>query len=195
MIVGQAPRVDFIINITLTSNKEISGIYCGDLEKAFEAGVDYLEEHLRIKTNKKYDIAISNGGGYPLDANFFQMIKGMSTPVPYLKKGGEVITIAEGKEGLGIAKFVEITKQILDLKQWRKELGYKDYEMEQWTFQAYHNLFDRIKVKLVSPLFKKEPCLKNLIEEVEDINVYIDKKIKNNPDIKIGVFLDGPYCL
>ncbi len=69
------------------------------------------------------------------------MIKGMSTPVPYLKKGGEVISIAEGKEGLGMVKFIEMAQRILDLRQWREELNYKDYEMEQWTFQAYHNLF------------------------------------------------------
>jgi len=193
--VARISRVDFIVNVTLTSGKEISGVYCGDLEKAFEAGVEYLEDNLRIKTDKKYDIAITNGGGYPLDANFFQMIKGMSTPVPYLKKGGEVISIAEGKEGLGMAKFIEIARQILDLRQWRKELNYKDYEMEQWTFQAYHNLFNRAKVKLVSPLFKKEPCLQNIIEEIEDLNSYLDEKIKENPNIAIGVFLDGPYCL
>ncbi|MFC2159778.1 nickel-dependent lactate racemase [Actinomycetota bacterium] len=193
--VARISKVDFIINVTLTSDKKISGIYCGDLERAFETGVKYLEDQLKIKTDKKYDIAISNAGGHPLDANFFQMIKGMSTPAPYLKKGGEIITIAEGKEGMGIAKFVEIAQRILDLKQWRKELDFKDYEMEQWTFQAYHNLFNRAKVKLVSPLFKKEPCLKNLIEEIEDLDSYLDKKIKNNPDIKIGVFLDGPYCL
>ena len=105
------------------------------------------------------------------------MIKGMSTPAPYLKKDGEVITIAEGKEGPGIAKFIEIAKRILDFKKWREELDFKDYEMEQWTFQAYHNLFNRVKVKLVSPLFKKEPCLKNIIEEIKDLDSYLDEKI------------------
>lgn len=193
--VARISGVDFIVNVTLTSDKEISGVYCGDLEKAFEAGVEYLETNLRIKTDKKYDIAITHGGGYPLDANFFQMIKGMSTPVPYLREGGEVICIAEGKEGLGMAKFIEIAQRILDLNKWRKGLDTNDYEMEQWTFQAYHNLFNKARVKLVSPLFKKEPCLKNLIEEIEDLNRYLDEKIKNNPDIEIGVFLDGPYCL
>jgi lactate racemase len=193
--VSKKVGVDFIINVTLNSEQKINGIFCGELEEAFKTGVQFIKDSYKIKTDKKYDIAITHGGGYPLDGNFYQMIKGMSVPVPYIKDDGEIICLASGEGGMGTGLFLDLAREIDDLGQWREGLEDREYRMEQWTFQAYYNLFKNNKIKLYSPLFRKEPKLKNMVEEIKDIEKYLDKKISKDPDINIGVFMNGPYCL
>ena len=194
--VSRKVKVDFIINIALNSENKVSGVYCGDLEKAFELGVDQMTNKYKIKIEKKYDILITHGGGYPLDSSFYQIIKGMSSPLPYLRENGEIICIASCMDGIGTQLFVDLLKRIKSLKNWRTDLEKRDYQMEQWTVQAYYNLFKKAKVFLFSPqLFKKEPFLQDIVNKIDDIQYYIDEKITKNPEIKIGVFLDGPYCI
>ena len=57
--------------------------------------------------------------------------------------------------------------------------------------QEFQRLFKYVKVKLFSPAFKKEPLLIRHIENISNLEEYLQKKIDINPHIKIGVFLDG----
>jgi lactate racemase len=184
--------VDFLINVACTIDHKINGIFCGDAQDAFFTGVCFMRENYRIKTTTKYDISITNGSGYPLDNYFHQLIKGMSTPVPYTKKDGEIICFAKCEKGIGEGYFYDLFKKIKNLKEWRKDLENREFVMEQWTMQAYQRLFSNTKVKLFSPIFNIEPDLKNFIEEINNAEEYLNNKINENPDIKIGVFLDGP---
>ena len=183
---------DFLINVALTIDRKINGIFCGDAQDAFFSGVCFMRQNYKIETPVKYDISVTNGSGYPLDSYFYQLVKGMSTPIPYTKKGGEIICVAKCENGIGKGYFYDIYKKIKNLNEWRNNLEQREYVMEQWTMQAYHRLFSNMKVKLFSPLFKTEPELNNFIEEINNVEKYLNNKIDENPDINIGVFLDGP---
>lgn len=183
---------DFLINVACTIDHRINGIFCGDAQDAFFTGVNFMRESYRIKTSVKYDVSITNGSGYPLDSYFYQLVKGMSTPVPYTKKDGEIICFAKCENGIGTGFFYDIYKKVKNLSAWRNNLEGRDFVMEQWTMQAYQRLFSNAKVKLFSPLFKTEPSLNDFIEEISNVEEYLNDKIDKNPDIKIGVFLDGP---
>ena len=61
----------------LNGNHEIIGSFAGDMEKAHEKGCDFVRS-LASVNKVDCDIAISTNGGYPLDQNMYQSVKGMT---------------------------------------------------------------------------------------------------------------------
>ena len=97
---AKAANLSFILNVRLDSNKRIIAAYTGDPIKAHEAGCrDCLAANSVVKAEG--DIVITSNGGYPLDQNIYQAVKGMSTGAACAKPGGIVIMAAECINGHG----------------------------------------------------------------------------------------------
>src|SRR5208283_3099034 len=93
----------FIVNVVLNGKKEIIGSFAGDLEKAHETGTEFLSTLARV-SKVPCDIAIATNGGYPLDQNIYQSVKGMTSAEATNKEGGVIIMVAglaDGHGGLG----------------------------------------------------------------------------------------------
>ena len=93
----------FIINVVLNGEKEIIGSFAGDLEAAHAKGIQFLSSLARVNKIDS-DIAVATNGGYPLDQNIYQAVKGMSSAEATNKEGGVIIMVAglaDGHGGLG----------------------------------------------------------------------------------------------
>src|SRR4030042_1185876 len=110
--VAQKVGADFILNVAINVKRELINIFSGDLNQAFIEGVEYMRRHFFVNSSKKYDLMITNGGGYPLDSFFYQLVKGMSPAIPYLKKDGKLLMIAKCENGIGTRQFCELIKNI-----------------------------------------------------------------------------------
>jgi lactate racemase len=191
--VAEKVGADFILNVIINEEKDIVNIFCGNLNKAFEEGIEYVRKHFKIKSNKKYDLIITNGGGYPLDSFFYQLVKGMNSPIPYLKKDGKLLMIAKCENGIGTKQFYELIKNIGTINDFINNIE-NNFTMEQWTIQAYYKVFQTAKVFLYSPIFEKYPFLENFIKRVDDINKFIDNIRSEKKDCNLGIFTSGPYA-
>ena len=69
--IAKMAGVDFIVNVTINKNKEITGIFSGDLEAAFYEGAAFCKEYNSYKIKGEADIVITSGGGLPLDATLY----------------------------------------------------------------------------------------------------------------------------
>ena len=83
----------FIVNVVLNGKKEIIGSFAGDLEAAHAKGTHFLSSLARVD-RINCDIAVVANGGYPLDQNIYQAVKGMSTAEATNKEGGVIIMVA-----------------------------------------------------------------------------------------------------
>ncbi len=93
-------KLAFIVNVVLGANKEILHAVAGDGEAAHRAGVDFLNRYAQVDAVPA-DIAISTNGGYPLDQNIYQAIKGMTAAEATVKEGGVIIMLASSIDGHG----------------------------------------------------------------------------------------------
>ncbi len=89
--IAKKAGVDFIVNVTINKNKEVTGIFSGDLERAFLAGAEFCLKANTYSISKEADIVVTSGGGFPLDINLYQAVKGMVGALPAVKKGGMII--------------------------------------------------------------------------------------------------------
>lgn len=96
---------DMIVDVTLDEQNRITGIFAGDLEAAWRAGVAFADRHARAGLKEPADIVVTTCAGHPLDATFYQAVKGMVGALPIVKPGGSIIIASECAEGVGSAIF------------------------------------------------------------------------------------------
>ena len=90
----------FLLNVTLNSRKEITGVFAGNLIQAHKAGCDFVKESSMVPVDQKFDIVVTSNSGYPLDLNLYQAIKGVSAAAQIVKEGGAIIIAADCWDGI-----------------------------------------------------------------------------------------------
>jgi nickel-dependent lactate racemase len=90
---------DFILNTVLNEDKELCGIFAGDLIAAHRAGCRFINEYAMVKIDEKADLVIAAAGGGGMDVNYVQSHKGMENAHFALKEGGVMVLLAESSEG------------------------------------------------------------------------------------------------
>jgi nickel-dependent lactate racemase len=90
----------FLLNVTLNEEKQMTGVFAGDLIAAHKVGIEFVRTSAMQEVNHLFDIVVTTNSGYPLDLNLYQAVKGMSAGARILKPGGTLILACECREGV-----------------------------------------------------------------------------------------------
>ncbi len=90
----------FLFNVTLNKDKEITGVFAGDLDAAHAAGCAFVKQTAMVAVPRPFDIVITTNSGYPLDLNLYQAVKGMSAAAQVVRPGGAIIVAADCWDGI-----------------------------------------------------------------------------------------------
>ena len=74
-------RHDFLLDVALTQQREICGVFAGSPELAHAAGVDFVRSSTMTRVPQFFDAAIASAAGHPLDLTFYQSLKGIAPVV------------------------------------------------------------------------------------------------------------------
>jgi len=77
--IARMARHDFILDVTLTQERKISGVFAGEPVKAHAAGVEFVETTCLERLEERVDVVITSAAGHPLDMTFYQTIKGITS--------------------------------------------------------------------------------------------------------------------
>ena len=76
--------------------------------EAHKVGCEFVRELAHV-TKIPCDIAVSTNGGFPLDQNIYQAVKGMTAAEATNKEGGVIIMVAGCQDGHGGEGFTTVT--------------------------------------------------------------------------------------
>lgn len=97
---AQMARPTFILNVAMNRDKQITGVFAGDLVAAHAAGCAFVKEHAMVPVAEPFDVVLTSNSGYPLDLNLYQAVKGMSAASQVVRQGGHIIVAAECWDGI-----------------------------------------------------------------------------------------------
>ena len=103
--IARMARHDFILDVTLTQQREISGVFAGNPVTAHAAGVKFLRSTSLSPVPTMADAAITSSAGYPLDLTFYQTAKGITAAQHIVKPGGRILMLGECAEGVGSPEY------------------------------------------------------------------------------------------
>jgi nickel-dependent lactate racemase len=142
--------LDFSINVTLDPQKRISGIFAGEFEEAHRGGSEFLDGHVKVETPEA-DIVVTTNGGYPLDRDLYQAVKGMTVAEGIAREGGVAIVASECMDGVGHPKFRELVERggsPLEILEIIRAPGF--FEIDQWEAQILARVLTRCDVICVT---------------------------------------------
>ncbi len=93
-------KLKFIINVVLDADKKVIKAFAGNLETAHEQGCAFVDKLAGVDAIPS-PIAVSTNGGYPLDQNVYQSVKGMTAAEATCEPGGVIIMVSSCADGHG----------------------------------------------------------------------------------------------
>ena len=99
---GRCPEggTTFLLNVTLNRDKQVTGVFSGDLDEAHYAGCEFARTTAMVAVPRPFDIVVSTNSGYPLDQNLYQSVKGISAAAQVVRDGGAIIIATECRDGV-----------------------------------------------------------------------------------------------
>ena len=96
---GSLLPLHFCVNVTLNKNRQITGYYCGDALEAHRRGAAAAKAAAMVACDRPFPVVVTTNGGYPLDQNLYQTVKGMSAGAQIVEAGGFILTAARCNDG------------------------------------------------------------------------------------------------
>ena len=195
--IGRMAGCDFIVNVVLDTQRRILAVVAGDMEAAFYQGAEFARRLVTDSVPQLADIVISTGAGYPLDATFYQSVKGMVAALPILKPGGTIILAAEMSEGIGSPEFQRLYDENRTPEAFLERiLGKQYFVMDQWQLEEFVKVHQRAKVKVVCGGLSPEVLRWLFVEPAPSVEAAVAEALAEyGPQAKIAVIPKGPYVI
>ncbi|MBC7333622.1 MAG: nickel-dependent lactate racemase, partial [Actinobacteria bacterium] len=199
--IARMAGVDFIVNVTIDKNKEITRVFSGDLEKAFYEGARFCRESSCYEIREEADIVLTSGGGYPLDINLYQTVKGMVGAIPAVRQGGMIIIASRCPEGIGSEEFTELLIEERDLEGFIEKISSPGFfKIDQWEFEELVKARKKAEIYLFSKgvgTSKYSHLIpSSTLKVVSSVDEAIEIGLKKyGSDARITVIPDGPYVI
>lgn len=188
----------FLLNVTLNVNREITGIFAGEMLAAHAQGCAFVKENAMCMVDETYDIILTTNSGYPLDQNLYQSVKGMSAASQVIRQGGSIIIAAACEDGLpNHGRYASLlteagsTQGIIDMIS---RPGFCAHD--QWQVQTQAQIQQRADVYVYSDGLSDEQVERALFTPSRNIGQTISQlQEKYGPAARICVIPEGPQTI
>jgi len=188
----------FLLNVTLNKNKEISGIFSGELKAAHKQGCDFTKKSVMAPLQFPFDIVITTNSGYPLDLNLYQSVKGMSAAAKVVKKGGAIIMAVECRDGIpdhgnygSLLRSFKTPSALLE-----SILSSPTDKQDQWQAQIQALIQLKADVYMFSDGLTDDQIQAALITPIESIEERVEALVnKMGKDARICILPEGPQTI
>jgi nickel-dependent lactate racemase len=184
----------FIVNVILNADRDIIASFSGDLEQAHSEGCQFLTS-LASVSKVPCDVTVVTNGGYPLDQNIYQAVKGLTSAEATNKEDGVIIMVAGLSDGTGGQGFynnlaqVKSPKELLDRVS---HVGRGETVADQWESQVLARILNRHHVIMVSDLIKPEIVTAMHMEHAHSFDEALRRAYElQGPNVRVAVIPDG----
>lgn len=183
----------FICNVIINAEKKVIHCVAGDLERAHEAGTEWLKDYAGVD-RVEGDIVLTSNGGYPLDQNIYQAVKSMTAAEACVRQDGVIIVASESSDGVGGDGFLRSFREQPDENKMMEEFLATPKEetiADQWQSQIFARVLLRARVIYISEV--EDQIVKDLhMIPAKDLNEALEKAYDIvGKDSRITVIPDG----
>jgi nickel-dependent lactate racemase len=191
---AEKAKLAFIVNVVIDGNKKIINAFAGHSKLAHEEGCKFVLELSKVDAVQS-DIAISTNGGYPLDQNIYQSVKGMTAAEATCRKGGVIIMVAACNDGHGGEGFYKSLSEVKSPEEFLKKVSKVprgETVPDQWESQILARILSKCTVIMVTDM-----CDPQIIKNMHMQHAYtVEEALGRAYDIvgkdaKVAVVPDG----
>lgn len=128
-------RHDFMLDVAITRDRQISGVFAGSPVEAHAAAVRFVSAAMQHELPERVDAVITTSAGYPLDLTYYQSIKGITAAGKIVKPGGKILLVAECSEGSGSPDFTAMVREGISDEQFLARIQNAPVIPDQWQLE------------------------------------------------------------
>jgi len=189
--------VDFMVDVAIDRARRITGVFAGDIEAAHAAGVRAVEREVRVDLDRAADIVVTSAAGYPLDATYYQSIKGLVAALNIVRRGGTIILAAALTEGVGSADFQELLRDAQGNEAFMARITQPGFfRIDQWMVQHLCQVLRKAQVTLVTDGLPRQAIPALLVEPAASVEDALGAAVaRHGAGAHVAVVPQGPYVL
>ncbi len=195
---AQKIGLDFIVNTILNRQGQLVDVVAGHFIDAHRVGVEKSKEVYGLSIPELADMTISSTS--PIDFDFFQGDKGITSAEPATRIGGEVVLVAGCLEGISPAhpELADYVGRMTNDEIW--ELLYRGEAPDPLTGAeaiVINDIKDKMGITIVSEGLSPELCQELGFRHVwpKRLAEYISQRLTEEPDLKIGILRQSAEVL
>lgn len=190
---ARAAGADFILNVTLNGDRQISGVYAGELDAAHLAACADVAEHAVVEIDEPADLVLTSAGGAPLDTTFYQSTKGILGAAALLRPGGAVVLVCGALEGMGSESFCELINACPTPEQFHARHGDPaNFALDQWAVQSFYQALSHLgAVQVYAPGLGPQELAPLGLRKIADVGAALRQLLPRHR--RLVVIPQGPY--
>lgn len=188
---------DFMVNVTLNSEKEITAVFVGHYIEAHRRGCERSREEAMQPVPYTFPIVVTSNSGYPLDQNLYQTVKGISAAARITQPEGSIFIASECSDGIpahgNFGDLMKVGSSAEDILAHVATL--EDKVLDQWEAQVYAYLMKKFEIGLVCAMSREtvESCK---LWKVDDLQAAVEERIRTlGGRPRVAVLPDGPLTI
>lgn len=189
--------VDFNLNVAIDKQRRITGVFAGDMVESHRVGAQFVEKQAKVTLPAPADAVVVSSAGYPLDATFYQAIKGLLTAVEIVKQGGSILLVAACSEGIGSKPFTDLIFKTDDLTAFVQGLyNPANFVIDQWQLEELAKVARKADIYFYTDGIPYHQRAKLFVHPLKSAQDGIEEILtRYGEDVQIAVIPEGPYVL
>ena len=150
---AEMAKLAYIVNVVIDEDKKVAAAFAGDPVEAHRRGCELLLGYCRVRPERRGDIVISSNGGYPLDQNLYQSVKGLTAAEAAAAPGAVLIMASACSDGHGGESFYNALHNCQSPEQLTREILATPQDQtrpDQWEYQILARVLCKHRVIYVT---------------------------------------------
>lgn len=182
--------LDFILNVVLNRAGELVAAFAGHYIAAHRAGVAVSKKVYGAPIPTRADLVISSTS--PVDYDFFQGDKGITSAEPATRVGGEIVCVSGCQEGVSPAhpELADYVGRMTNPKIWTLlEQGRVPDPLTAAEAIVINDIQTKMGITMVTGGLSPDLCRSMGMKHVkpDGLNEYIQERLRQQPDLQVGI--------
>jgi lactate racemase len=188
-----APQLS--IDVAINRARRLTAVFTGPLPAAHDAACAHVQAAALCRVGAPFDLVVSTNGGYPLDRNLYQAVKGMAAADRIVRDGGVVVMAAACVDGVPAGGAFA---RIIAAARTPAELATADAgpELDRWQAQVLGRVLARAQVHLHAEGLDAAAIEAAQLVPAPDLDATVASALRRlGPSARVAVLPEGPLTV
>jgi lactate racemase len=183
------------VDVAINRARQVTAVFAGPLPAAHDAACAHVESSAVRTVDAAFDLVVSTNGGYPLDRNLYQAVKGMAAAGRIVRPGGIIVMAAACEDGIpadgAFARILAAARTPADLAG-----AAGAPELDRWQAQVLGRVLARAEVQLHTDTLDRRALPEALLMPAPDLDGAVAAALERlGTAARVAVLPEGPLTV
>ncbi len=188
---------DIALDVLLDGEQRITSAFAGPVFEMHRVARERARAEAMVQVDGPFDVVLTTNGGYPLDQNLYQAVKGMSAGAAVVRDGGVVVCAAECRDGLpDHGSYASLLRQRETPEGLLEMIASSPVTIpDQWQVQVQARILRRTSVFVHADGLTDEQLRGAHVRPAGDIDELVGRLLDERSDARLCVLPVGPQTI